>query len=83
MLCEATRPRLAHSHPLLFFLNLNIVVVKSTSWTRVAALSLRVEGKNGIKRYDITTEQTGFFTFYFSLPTDKSLHLKAHTRQSQ
>lgn len=47
------------------------------SQPRALALSLHVEGKNGIKRYDITREQTGL-----SLPTDKSTSLSTHGSHS-
>lgn len=63
MLCEATCSRSDKS--LLFFSFLFFGCVKSGDATRALSLvlSLRVEGKNGIKRYDITTEQTGFATY--------------------
>lgn len=57
MLCEATRSR-SDKSLLLFFL-----AACSHALSLSLVLSLRVEGKNGIKRYDITTEQTGFATY--------------------
>ncbi|KAM3587686.1 uncharacterized protein V6R79_011815 [Siganus canaliculatus] len=72
MLCEATPPALSRikplpAHPLLRFFNLNLLPggVQPAAASRALALPLRVEGKNGIKRYDITTEQTGFLSFLF------------------
>lgn len=60
MLCEATRSR-SDKSLLLFFSFFLAACSHALSLSLV--LSLRVEGKNGIKRYDITTEQTGFATY--------------------
>lgn len=61
MLCEATRSRSDKSLLLFFFFFFLAACSHALSLSLV--LSLRVEGKNGIKRYDITTEQTGFATY--------------------